>query len=98
MSTRPAEELDIVIPTVGRASLGLLLEDLAASVVSTGVSPHRVIVVDDRSKVDGAVIEPPSVIADRTVVVSSGGLGPAHARNTRFTRGDSETALAAVYR
>jgi len=62
-------QYDVVVPTTGRAALGLLLERLPA------VGARRVIVVDDRR--DGAALRlPPGVETLR-----SGGHGPAAARN-----------------
>ena len=75
-------EFDVVIPTVGRPSLDALLGDLAGAITSTDIAPSRVIVIDDRAGIDLPEIRPPAALADRTVVMRSYGLGPAHARNT----------------
>lgn len=75
-------ETTIVIPTLGRASLWVLLDALANQTVPL----HRpVIVVDDRPDGDDLVV------GDRTIdveVVRTGGGGPARARNIgwRHTR------------
>ncbi len=70
----------VVIPTVGRPSLRVLLDALAAA-AATGPAPQAVIVVDDR--VDGDPLAPTLAhIALRNLhVVRSGGGGPATARN-----------------
>ncbi|MGI8700589.1 MAG: HAD-IIIA family hydrolase [Nocardioidaceae bacterium] len=66
----------VVIPTVGRPSLFALLDALASM---DGPRPAAVVVVDDRPEGSG----PPLVLDGslRPVVVTSGGLGPAAARN-----------------
>ncbi|MDP8977046.1 MAG: hypothetical protein M3N17_00395, partial [Actinomycetota bacterium] len=43
---------DVVVPSVGRPSLGSLLRALAGQPAFTG----RVLVVDDRARVDGDVL------------------------------------------
>lgn len=66
----------VVVPTVGRPSLRVLLDSLAAS---TGPAPRFVIVVDDRPS--GTELHIAGV--DLPVrVLRSGGRGPAAARNT----------------
>jgi histidinol-phosphate phosphatase family protein len=74
---------DVVIPTIGRASLGTLLRSLADS---HGPLPGRVIVADDRPRsgvldvlasLDGRL----GPLSDRVLSVRSGGRGPAAARN-----------------
>jgi len=82
MNTASVAEFDVVIPTVGRPSLDTLLDDLAGAVASSGTSPGRVIVVDDRPQSGAPLIRPAAALENRTVVVRSNGLGPAHARNT----------------
>src|SRR3954468_4076538 len=68
----------IVVPTVGRPSLGRLVEALATG---TGPAPEAMVVVDDRTPADRARdLELPEVPWS-TRVVSSGGRGPAAARN-----------------
>jgi HAD superfamily hydrolase (TIGR01662 family) len=64
----------VVVPTVGRPSLGRLLASLAVQ----AHAPAEVVVVDDRPAPDGPldVHELPSVR-----VLAGGGCGPAHARN-----------------
>jgi len=66
---------DVVVPTLGRPSLGRLLEALAAA---EGPWPGQVFVV-----VDGGdeTIDPPPGIARQVTVLSGAGAGPAAARN-----------------
>jgi histidinol-phosphate phosphatase family protein len=66
-----------VVPTVGRPSLGTLLESMVAS--GDGL-PDRVVVVDDRRR-PGRLPAPPAALTGRLVVRRSGGRGPAAARN-----------------
>jgi HAD superfamily hydrolase (TIGR01662 family) len=74
----------IVVPTVGRPSLGVLLDSLAASATAAGVPLPPVIVVDDRP----AAAEPLAV--PTATVLRSGGRGPAAARNVGWRAADSE--------
>ncbi len=69
----------IVIPTIGRSSLGTLLQALETSV---GPLPDVVAIVDDRRGTPEP-LELPELprLADRIRVVRSGGRGPAAARN-----------------
>ncbi|HZB58728.1 MAG TPA: glycosyltransferase, partial [Actinomycetota bacterium] len=72
---------DVVVPTVGRDSLRLLLEALAAA---DGPSPGRVLVVDDRRDRSRALpVSGVEVIAGR-------GAGPAAARNLGWRRATAE--------
>lgn len=66
----------VVVPTVGRPSLGQLLESLARS---GGPAPLELVVVDDRPHPDGPLDLPALPFPVR--VVASGGRGPAAARN-----------------
>ncbi len=71
---------DVVVPTVGRASLRALLESLAAS---CGPRPDRVLVVDDRPRRD-APLELGALDDDfraRVRVLPGRAAGPASARN-----------------
>ncbi len=78
----------VVVPTIGRPSLRTLLTSLAAAAVR-GPAPAAVIVVDDRRS-DMADAHPLSLdgLAGGipVQVVSSGGLGPAAARNRGWRR------------
>ncbi|MFF9819146.1 glycosyltransferase family 2 protein [Streptomyces sp. NPDC014006] len=75
----------VVIPTLVRDTLADCLAALAAA---TGPRPDEIVVVDDRPGPDPdpeALDHPLSVLGDlreRTLVVTSGGRGPAAARNT----------------
>jgi histidinol-phosphate phosphatase family protein len=73
--------VDIVIPTIGRASLGVLLRSLDA-----GGATSNVIVVDDRP-LGADPLELPQVGGQVPRVIRSGGKGPAHARNLGWRSG-----------
>ncbi|MEH1125864.1 glycosyltransferase family 2 protein [Micromonospora sp. CPCC 206061] len=79
--------VSIVIPTVGRPSLGVLLEALAR-----GVDDRvEILIVDDRGPVDRA--EPlvvPATLSAYTKVLAGGGAGPAAARNVGWQAARSE--------
>lgn len=69
----------IVVPTIGRPSLLALLESIERA---QGQLPERIVLVDDRrnpSPLDFG--RKPLAIAERIVVLCSGGRGPAGARN-----------------
>lgn len=70
----------VVIPTIGRPSLQACLDALATA---RGPLPARVVVVDDRPDTpDPLPLDVPGALADRvTVAMTSGGRGPAAARN-----------------
>jgi hypothetical protein len=68
----------VVIPTIGRPSLGVLLRALDQS-AAVAVGPEKVVVVDDRTG-DGPPLDVGSTGLDLQVV-RSGGKGPAAARN-----------------
>ncbi|MEY9484531.1 hypothetical protein RKD26_000325 [Streptomyces calvus] len=77
----PGGEYAVVVPTLGRPSLGVCLRALAEA---EGPGPARVVVVDDRPGPAGVALTaavPPS-LRSRTLVVPGGGRGPAAARNT----------------
>lgn len=65
--------VDVVVPTVGRARLRPLVDALVAD-----GRPSRVVVVDDRTVLDGPLDLPDD---PRVRTVRSGGVGPAAARN-----------------
>lgn len=71
---------DVVVPTIGRASLRALLESLAAS---DGPRPGAVILVDDRRDRAAALapLDGLGWVADRVRVVAGRAAGPASARN-----------------
>jgi histidinol-phosphate phosphatase family protein len=70
---------DLVVPTIGRASLARLLDGLAAA---AGPLPRRVILVDDRrdrrTPLVGAL---PARLGDHVEILSGRAAGPAAARN-----------------
>jgi glycosyltransferase involved in cell wall biosynthesis len=70
--------VSIVIPTVGRPSLGRLLDSLAGS---EGPEPARIVVVDDRPHPHPPLELEASAGATEIYVLTSGGRGPAAARN-----------------
>jgi histidinol-phosphate phosphatase family protein len=67
---------DIVVPTVGRPSLGALLNALA---LSDGPRPGKIVVVQDGSS---ALVDTPEGLEGRIEVLRGAGRGPAAARNT----------------
>ncbi|MEU4800319.1 glycosyltransferase [Streptomyces sp. NPDC023327] len=72
----------VVIPTLGRPSLGATLRALAGA---EGPGPLRVVLVDDRPGADGTTPLPvriPAALRPVTLVVDGGARGPAAARNT----------------
>jgi histidinol-phosphate phosphatase family protein len=73
-------QADVVVPTTGRPSLRVLLEGLAGQ---DGPLPGRVVVVDDRPGPSGEGLGGvvPGALRPRTLVLRSGGRGPAAARN-----------------
>jgi glycosyltransferase involved in cell wall biosynthesis len=77
---------DIVIPTVGRSTLAVLLDGLAASVGSRPDGLRQVFVVDDSG--GQAEVVPPDGLAGRlTVLRTPGRSGPAAARNRGWQAG-----------
>jgi glycosyltransferase involved in cell wall biosynthesis len=77
---------DVVIPTIGRPSLSMLVHALAEG---SGPAPANVVVVDDRP----GALEPLDLHGlgpSGARVVSSGGRGPAAARNVGIAVTDSE--------
>jgi glycosyltransferase involved in cell wall biosynthesis len=74
----------IVIPTVGRPSLRRLL---AALVTAEGPAPGQVVVVDDRPEPGLVDI---TVAPSGTLILATGGSGPAAARNLGWRAVDSE--------
>ena len=77
-----AASYSVVVPTVGRPQLGDLLRSLA---LSEGPPPREVVVVDDRTAQHSLLDLPPEATGSLgslpIKVVSSGGRGPAAARN-----------------
>jgi histidinol-phosphate phosphatase family protein len=77
---------DVVIPTIGRPSLSMLVHALAAG---SGPAPANVVVVDDRPGAPEP-LDLHGVGPSGARVVSSGGRGPAAARNVGIAVTDSE--------
>lgn len=79
--------VDVVVPTLGRASL----PDLLQSLTSAGV-PGHVIVVDDRGERGAGPLlgRVPEALAGRVSVVAAAGRGPAAARNAGWRRSRAE--------
>jgi histidinol-phosphate phosphatase family protein len=77
---------DIVVPTIGRPTLGDLLDALGTG---RGPRPRQVILVDDRPRPRRPLLEreAPAALAGRVVVVRGAGRGPAAARNVGWRRG-----------
>ncbi len=75
MAAPPA--YDLVIPTVGRASLGALLDALAGG---SGPPPQRILLVDDRAA-PAASLAIPGPMAHRVEIHHGTARGPAAARN-----------------
>jgi histidinol-phosphate phosphatase family protein len=80
---------DVVVPTVGRDSLGRLLDALAAG---SGQGPGRVLLVDDRRDRARPLLAArvPSRLAGRVEVVPGRAAGPAAARNLGWRRATAE--------
>jgi histidinol-phosphate phosphatase family protein len=69
----------VVIPTIGRPSLQVCLDSLAAA---EGPPPRQVVLADDRRGTpDPLPVTVPAGLAGRVLVVTVGGRGPAAARN-----------------
>ncbi|MEE1754700.1 glycosyltransferase family 2 protein [Streptomyces sp. SP18CS02] len=77
----PLASYAVVVPTIGRPCLADCLAALAAS---EGPEPSRIVLVDDRPGRPAGDLPLASLgaLADRAVVLRSGGRGPAAARNT----------------
>lgn len=69
----------IVVPTIGRESMGRLLASLVAC--DDGPRPAAILLVDDRPDPQPALPAGPDWTAGRTRIITSGGRGPAAARN-----------------
>jgi histidinol-phosphate phosphatase family protein len=81
-----AARFDVVVPTVGRESLGRLLAALAAV---GGPLPGQVLLVDDRAADQTTPLlaaPPPPRLAGRLAVVRGRAAGPAAARNLGWRR------------
>lgn len=79
---------DVVVPTVGRDSLGELLWSLAEA---DGPAPRRIVIVDDRPGGDQPIEIPvPERLSPLLRWLRSGGRGPAAARNVGWRACSSE--------
>jgi hypothetical protein len=75
----PGTWFDIVVPTVGRPSLGRLLDALSEG---RGPAPGRLYLVDDRPARRGPIpVKVPVRLGARLSILATGGRGPAAARN-----------------
>src|SRR5215204_7206100 len=79
------ERSSIVIPTIGRPSLDVLLDALAAA---PGPRPAELVLVDDRPA--GAPLRPERPGLPTVRVVRTGGGGPARARNLGWRTAPTE--------
>jgi histidinol-phosphate phosphatase family protein len=76
----------VVIPTLGRPCLQACLGSLAAA---EGPLPQQIVLADDRRDTpDPLPVRLPAAIADRTVIVTLEGRGPAAARNAGWRAAD----------
>ncbi|KNE78658.1 MULTISPECIES: glycosyltransferase family 2 protein [Streptomyces] len=77
-------EYAVVIPTLGRPSLGACLRALAAAVDAGGPAPRRIVLVDDRPPYDCAplAVDIPDRFLELVRSIPGSGSGPAAARNT----------------
>ncbi|MCK8681123.1 MULTISPECIES: glycosyltransferase [Streptomyces] len=77
----PLASYAVVVPTIGRPCLADCLRALATC---SGPEPSRIVLVDDRPGAPGSPLPLAALgpLADRAVVLRSGGRGPAAARNT----------------
>jgi histidinol-phosphate phosphatase family protein len=80
---------DVVVPTIGRASLGALLGALADG---QGPPPGRIFVVDDRRAPAVPLLSSdlPQTLAARVTVLHGRAAGPATARNTGWRASHAE--------
>jgi histidinol-phosphate phosphatase family protein len=76
---------DVVVPTLGRDSLGRLLDALGSG---TGPLPGRVLLVDDRRDRSSPLLG--TDLPDRVEVVAGPAAGPAAARNLGWRRATAE--------
>ncbi|MEU6485769.1 glycosyltransferase [Streptomyces sp. NPDC046887] len=77
----PLASYAVVVPTIGRPCLAGCLRALADC---SGPEPSRIVLVDDRPGAPGGPLPLAALgpLADRAIVLRSGGRGPAAARNT----------------
>ncbi len=82
--------ISVVVPTIGRPTLSDLLRAVASAAGRLGVAPAQVLVVDDRRRAVGPLALPATPELPVVRVLSSGGRGPASARNVGWRCADSE--------
>jgi histidinol-phosphate phosphatase family protein len=82
-------QVTIVVPTVGRPSLGRLLASLATA---RGPLPQAVLLIDDRRAPAAPLLDsaPPARLDGLVEVIPAHGRGPAAARNIGWRAADSE--------
>jgi hypothetical protein len=85
----PRTLADVIVPTVGRQSLGALLSSLARSM---GQLPGRVLLVDDRRKPKDPLLPDglPPRLADRVGVLRDRASGPVAARHVGWRASGAE--------
>ena len=89
MPVQPPRTADLVVPTIGRASLDVLLAALAGDVAAPVAS---LTLVDDRPEPDSEDLEKRVAAAGfgrPTTVLTTGGRGPAAARNAGWRSGSA---------
>ncbi|MGH8903517.1 MAG: glycosyltransferase family 2 protein, partial [Egibacteraceae bacterium] len=81
-------DVTVVVPTLGRPSLRTLLGSLVAA---TGPLSRRILLVDDRPRCDGPLLDGgvPARLAGRVVVLPGRAAGPAAARNIGWRAADT---------
>ena len=88
MTAAGGPAIDVVVPTVGRASLPRLLDALDGS---AGPPPRRLLLVDDRRGTSEPLVDRLAALGERIQVVpSGGGRGPAAARNAGWRASDAD--------
>lgn len=82
-------QFDVVVPTIGRRSLGVLLQSLARA---QGPLPQRIVLVDDRRVASPPLVcsEAPARIRPLVRIVRGKAAGPASARNAGWRACTSE--------
>jgi histidinol-phosphate phosphatase family protein len=86
---RRVSVVDVVVPTIGRPSLGTLLEALAAA---DGPLPNAIVLVDDRRAARTPLLDRavPARLAGCVRVVAGPAAGPAAARNVGWRASSAE--------
>jgi histidinol-phosphate phosphatase family protein len=86
---RQPPSYDVVVPTVGRPSLGKLIVSFAQT---AGPLPGRILLVDDRASAEGPLVPSPIPVgvASRVEVLRGRAAGPAAARNAGWKASGAE--------